>query len=122
MKKHITRELRRNQTPWEAKVWNAIRNRQIQNLKFRRQVKIDRYVVDFFCPSKKLIVEIDGGDHNQQYREELDKVRQRRLENQGYKILRFWNNEVDSNLDEVVEEILQHAQPHPNPLPYGRGR
>lgn len=107
-KTHLTRKLRQDQTPWEIKLWNTLKNRGIGNLKFRRQYKIGDYVVDFFCPSKKLIIELDGGQHNLENYQVKDQERQKHLQSQGYKVLRFWNNEIDDNLEGVIEKIFEN--------------
>lgn len=122
MENHITRVLRREMTPWELKLWGVLRNRQVGNFKFRRQFKIGPYVVDFCDFENKLIIELDGGHHDFGENRMKDTTRQKFLEGQGYKVLRFWNNEVDANLGGIVDVVLQSAQPHPNPLPNGRGR
>ncbi|MDP2933232.1 MAG: endonuclease domain-containing protein [bacterium] len=106
---HLTTLLRRNQTPWERKLWDVLRVKGL-GIKFRRQVKIENFIVDFLCPAKKLIIELDGGHHNEKQNKETDLNRQRKLEVKGYKVLRFWNNEVDSNLEGVVEKILGHIK------------
>ena len=108
-KSHISRILRKNQTPWEQKFWAIFRDRRLRHLKFRRQSKIDRYIVDFYCPSRKLIIELDGGHHNEPENIEADLKRQSQLEAQGYTVLRFWNNEIDENIDGVVQRILEHS-------------
>lgn len=72
---------------------------------FRRQAPIGPYVVDFFCPAKRLIVELDGGHHNQDEVAEHDSERQRWLENEGYRVLRFWNSEIAGDLTAVLERI-----------------
>ncbi|MEK9181092.1 MAG: DUF559 domain-containing protein [Patescibacteria group bacterium] len=104
---HLTTLLRRSQTLWEKKLWDVLKAKGI-GLKFRRQVKIENFIVDFLCPHKKLIIELDGGHHNQVIVGQKDIARQRKLEIKGYKVLRFWNNEIDSNLEGVVERILQY--------------
>lgn len=106
MKTYVTRNLRKEQTPWETKLWFALRNSQIKNFKFRRQYKIGDYIVDFVCLSKKLIVELDGGHHNFEENIYSDKKRQKYLETLGYKVLRIWNNEVDDNLEGIIERII----------------
>ena len=121
MKTHITRKLRSEQTPWEWRLWSALRNRNLSNLKFRRQVKVGNYVVDFLCLSAKIVVELDGGHHNTSETKVYDEKRRKYLESLGYTVLRFWNRELDDNLDGVVNYILYHSQPHPTPLPNGRG-
>src|ERR1041385_868165 len=97
------RRLRRDQTDAERKLWFRLRDRRLSGLKFRRQMPIDRYVVDFCCESARVIVEIDGGQHATRSAE--DAARAAALEAQGYLVLRFWNNEVLQNLDGVLEVI-----------------
>jgi very-short-patch-repair endonuclease len=104
---NIARKLRRNQTEHEDKLWYWLRGKRFWDLKFRRQYPIDKYVVDFFCFDKKLIIELDGGQHNEEKHIERDKIRDKYLENQGYKILRFWNFEINENLDGVLERIAE---------------
>ena len=76
------------------------------NLKFRRQVPIGIYIVDFFCPDKNLIIEIDGGQHNELKNIAYKEKRTEYLNKQGYRVLRFWNDEVWNNFSEVIEKIL----------------
>lgn len=109
MKKHVTRKLRQDLTPWERKLWASLRNRATGNIKFRRQLKIGRFVVDFFSPNRKLIIELDGGHHNDRKSNILDIRRQKYLESLGYRVMRFWNNEIDTNLDGVIQRILQDS-------------
>ena len=84
------KELRRNQTEAEAKLWSCLRNHQLNNVGFRRQHAIGNYIVDFCAPRRKLIIELDGGQHLEQ--EEYDAERTEFLESRGYKVLRFWNS------------------------------
>lgn len=111
--KALSLKLKRQQTPWEQKLWRVLRNRGISNLKFRRQFSIGPYIVDFCCLNKRLIIELDGGQHNQQANQEQDSVRQKYLENQGYKVLRFWNTDIDQNLQGVVQIIIDNSQASP---------
>ena len=114
------RRLRRDQTDAERTLWFRLRDRRLCGLKFRRQMPIDRYVVDFCCESARLIVEVDGGQHVERSGE--DKARTGALEARDYLVLRFWNNEVLQNMDGVLEMIASTARPvppHPNPLPAG---
>jgi len=105
---HITRKLRKTSTPWERKLWNILRSRQLKNYKFRRQFKIGEYVVDFYSPQARLIIELDGGQHNQKPHIKKDLLRQRKLEQSGNKVIRFWNNDIDENLEGVVLTIKQY--------------
>ncbi len=100
--KQFSQTLRNNLTDVEQKIWYRLRQRQLKNHKFRRQQIIGRYIVDFVCLERKLIIEIDGGQHT----EECDKVRTEFLQNEGYKVLRFWNNDVLNNIDGILETIL----------------
>ena len=97
------RRLRRAQTDVERKLWRMLRARRFNGAKFRRQVPIGPYVVDFVCPAHRLIVEIDGGQHAK--RTAYDGKRSRILTAQGYRIVRFWNNEVLENLNGVLATI-----------------
>ncbi|MBI5221182.1 MAG: DUF559 domain-containing protein [Candidatus Magasanikbacteria bacterium] len=110
MKNHITRILRENQTLWEAKLWQVLRNRQLAHWKFRRQYQIGKYVVDFCCLSKKLVIELDGGHHNIEQNKIKDEEKQKYIESQGYKALRFWNDEVDKNIEGVIDKILENCK------------
>jgi very-short-patch-repair endonuclease len=97
-----SRELRNNQTDAETKLWNRIRNRQINGHKFVRQQPIGRYICDFVCREKLVVVEVDGGQHAESRR---DEVRDRYLRQQGYRVMRFWNNDVLSNIEGVLSAI-----------------
>ena len=99
--------LRKNMTEQEKVLWNILRNNQFYGLKFRRQVPIGNYIADFVCEIHNVIIELGGGQHNEQENVEKDKLRTEFLENKGYKVLRFWNNEVDNNLDGVCEVIYR---------------
>jgi very-short-patch-repair endonuclease len=93
--------LRRNATDAENKLWAILRNRQIDDAKFRFQHTIDPFVVDFACVEAMLIVEVDGSQHN----EEADAGRTQFLEREGFRVIRFWNNDVLQNPEGVVEVI-----------------
>ena len=99
----LASELRQRSTPSEAVLWQALRNRRLAGRKFRRQEPIGVYVVDFFCSEERLIIEIDGGIHEQQ--KEADSVRQELIETVGLRFLRFSANEVETNLPAVLHEI-----------------
>ena len=101
----IARKLRKRQTPHEIKLWYLLRGKNFQDLKFRRQYPIGKYIVDFCCFEKKLVIELDGGGHNTDNQIQKDQLRDKYLENQGFRILRIWNNELDENLDGVLDKI-----------------
>jgi very-short-patch-repair endonuclease len=98
----IARRLRVNQTDAETVLWNRIRNRQIDGHKFVRQEPIAGYVCDFVCRERFLVVEVDGGQHNESA---ADARRDQRLIADGYRVLRFWNNDVLGNLEGVLATI-----------------
>jgi very-short-patch-repair endonuclease len=114
----LARRLRRNSTFAERKLWKYLRSRSLSGFKFVRQEPIGPYVVDFVCREKRLVIEVDGGQHATDPR---DAVRDRWLADHRYRVLRLWNNEVLGNIEGVWETIFAAASaaapPHPNPLP-----
>ncbi len=115
----FARQLRRNSTNAERTLWRLLSDRQLASHKFRRQAPIGPYIVDFVCFDQKIIVEVDGGQH--QDRLHQDQARSEWLESQGFTVLRFWNNEVMENQDGVAHLILialeQGISPSPQPSP-----
>ena len=101
---HRAAELRRNQTEAEARLWTYLRAHRADGVHFRRQHAIGNYIVDFCAPRKKLIIEVDGGQHIDQG--EYDAERTQFLELQGYRVLRFWNNEIMKDIEGVMRVIL----------------
>ncbi len=97
------RELRQNLTPAEAFLWSALRNRQLQGLRFRCQHPVGSFILDFYCPSCKLVVEVDGEIHDNQI--EYDEARTVKLAEYGYRVLRFKNKEVINDLPKVLAQI-----------------
>ena len=97
------RLLRKNQTLAEAALWQRLRNRELCGHKFRRQVPVGPYVVDFLCKAARVIVEVDGGQHATQVH--YDRARETYLQSHGYHVVRFWNNEVLANIDGVLESL-----------------
>ncbi len=115
--KHIQRKLRNTMTDAEIRLWQCLRGRQLAGYKFRRQHPFLDYVLDFVCLESRLIVEVDGGQHLDN---ERDKDRDRRLQEAGFQVLRFWNNQVLRETDAVVEaiwEALQRDIPDGTPSP-----
>jgi very-short-patch-repair endonuclease len=98
------RELRKNPTEAERKLWAHLRLRQIGGYKFRRQHPLGPYIVDVVCIEKKLIVEVDGGQHDE--KRFYDAKRDKWLEEKGFKVIRFWNNEVLRHID-IVKEVIE---------------
>ena len=101
--KQRSRQLRRNMTDAERLLWRALRKEQAGGYKFRRQHPCGRFILDFVCMDAKLIIEVDGGQHSEQT--EYDQERVIWLEEQGFRVLRFWNNEVLSNTEAVRQAI-----------------
>ena len=109
--------MRRNETDAERKIWSRLRNKQVDGLKFYRQYSIGSYVLDFFCPMRRLAIEIDGGQHNEDGERVHDAKRTDYLAQQGIQVIRFWNNDVMMNIDGALETILIAITPSNSPLP-----
>ena len=117
------RQLRRNQTDAERRLWHYLRGRRLLNLRFRRQHPIGPYYADFACLELGLVVELDGGQHNDSRGRYRDGVRSDVLAGYGYAVIRFWDNDVLRDTSAVLEVIARmRAGPHPNPLPLTRER
>jgi len=115
-----SRALRRDQTEVERRLWSHLRARQLCDAKFPRQHPIGPFIVDFCCLERRLVIELDGGQHAAQV--EADHKRSAFLARGGYRVLRFWDNEVTEDIEVVLERIsLALGDPHLNPLP-GRER
>ena len=117
-KTRSARQLQQSSTPAERKLWRYLRSRSLRGFKFVRQDPIGPYIVDFACRKKRLVIEVDGGQHADNKR---DAVRDQWLVDHRYRVLRFWNNEVLGNIEGVWETIFAAASvaapPHPDPLP-----
>ena len=114
------RKLRQAQTDAERRMWMLLRDRRLSGVKFRRQHPIGAYIADFCCPEARLIIEIDGGHHASH--RNADATRSRVVEAAGYRVLRFWNNEVLGNTAGVLHRIVEALRaPHPTLSPEGRG-
>ena len=100
-------ELRKNMTDQERKIWNIIRSRQFYGYRFLRQYVVGNYIVDFICREKNIVIEIDGGQHNQKSDIEYDNARTNYLNSRGYKVIRFWNNEIDNDLTGVFYKLKE---------------
>jgi len=110
------KELRTRQTMIEQRLWYHLRAHRFMGAKFKRQKPMGRYIVDFVCLEHRLIIEIDGGQHAEQ--SEYDQVRDAWLRSEGYTVLRFWNNEVLQQMENVLEQIRTAVAPSPPaPLP-----
>jgi len=120
----FSKSLRKRATNTEQLLWRHLRAKRFGGLKFRRQQPIGTYIVDFVCFEQKIIVELDGGQHGLTEEMNHDNKRDEWFEAQGYKVLRFWDNEVLTNTQGVLEVIWSHCLNHPplNPLPSREGK
>jgi very-short-patch-repair endonuclease len=112
---NLARELRKNMTDAERRLWYHLRYRQIGDSRFRRQAAIGPYIVDFVCFEKRLIIELDGGQHAIH----VEEVNRRTdwLNSQGFRVIRFWNNQVFEDGEAVLEAICMALNPPPQPSP-----
>ena len=118
--RQFARQMRARPTDAERKLWWHLRHRfKMSDTHFRRQVRIKQFIVDFACHSARLIVELDGGQHA--LRTAADAERTKMLEANGYRVVRFWNNDVLSNIDGVLEEIHRATTSTPTPIPSPQG-
>jgi very-short-patch-repair endonuclease len=109
------RALRRNVTEAEQRLWKLLGSRRMMGCKFRRQVPIGHYIVDFLCHETRLIIEVDGGQHDLSSEQETNRTAF--LQSQGYRVLRFWNDEVMTNPEGVYSLIAESLSDHPHPNP-----
>ncbi|MFC7301205.1 endonuclease domain-containing protein [Cognatiluteimonas weifangensis] len=107
------RTLRTHATDAERKLWQSLRGRQLFGFKFRRQYPIAGYIADFACPEAGLVIELDGGQHLEQT--DYDAERTRKLAVNGYRVMRFWNDDVLLRTKAVLDEVCRQLAPHPNP-------
>ncbi len=110
------KSLRTNQTEAEQRLWYHLRAHRFMDMKFKRQKPLGRYIVDFICMEQRLIVELDGGQH-QTEQAAYDQQRDAWLRGEGYTVLRFWNNDVMQNLEGVLKQIRGTLALSPTPLP-----
>ena len=116
--KQLSRQLRENMTDAERHLWGRIRMKQVRGYQFYRQKPIGDYIVDFFCPRAKLVIEVDGGQHLSDEMAEYDRIRNEYLSSLGLRVLRFTNTEVLKNIAGVVERIEEEIPLSP-PFPKG---
>ncbi|MDR3496036.1 MAG: endonuclease domain-containing protein [Ancalomicrobiaceae bacterium] len=133
LQRQNARHLRRAMTDVERKLWNALRREQLGGVAFRRQVPIGPYIVDFASHRARLVIELDGSQHNEPAGRAHDLARDDRIQREGYRVLRFWNHETNSEFDAVLDRIYMvlleqgvpletsgvAAAPHPDPPPQG---
>lgn len=113
------KDLRSRSTDAERLLWSQLRAKRLDGYKFRRQQPIGKYIVDFVCFERKIVIELDGGQHSEPERKAYDKERDDWLETEGYNVLRFWDNEVLLNMRGILEVTRARCLEHPplNPLP-----
>ncbi|QTR55184.1 endonuclease domain-containing protein [Thiothrix unzii] len=116
----LARNLRRNMTVPEQQLWNALRKRQLDGYRFRRQTPVGRYIADFVCLEARLVIELDGNHHHEQ--KGYDRERDHWMQQQHFQVLRFWNHEILNHQETVLQQIrhVLHQQPQhllpPSPL------
>ena len=114
--KHLVKGLRRKASDAELVLWYKLRNRQLEGAKFRHSQQIDKYIVDFVCFESKLVIEVDGGQHNEPQNLSKDEERTQALKKKHYQVLRYWDNDVLQNTDGVPEDIrntlIRRTHPH----------
>jgi len=119
-KTDFARQLRIQMTDAERRLWRHLRAHRLSGIKFKRQQPVGPFIVDFVCFQSRLVIELDGGQH---FRNDHDRIRDAWLQQRGFRVLRFWNNEVLGNLDGVVQKIMMEiggsTPPLPGPLPQG---
>jgi len=114
------RKLRNNSTDAEKKLWTHLSRRQLNGFKFSRQMPVGPYICDFMCREAKLVVELDGGQHDE--RAAYDAARTNYIETSGYRLVRFWNTDVLSNMEYVLTGIVEALEVPPPPAPPASGR
>jgi len=102
------KQMRKNPTEAEDILWHRLKNKQVAGLKFRRQHPVDRFIADFYCHERKLVIELDGDIHAQNEQRDLDKGRTETLNEFGITVLRFKNEEILNDVEEVIKKILTH--------------
>jgi very-short-patch-repair endonuclease len=115
------RQLRTNSTDAERKLWQSLRRLKSRGFHFRRQVPIEGLIVDFACYSARLVVEVDGGQHNEAKGKAADEQRDAFLTRNNFRVLRFWNNDVLGNIEGVMQTIIAALPPPPTPPRKGEG-
>jgi very-short-patch-repair endonuclease len=106
----FARAMRKEPTDAEKKLWRILRMKNLEGYRFRRQRPVAGYILDFYCPTKRLAVELDGGQHADDHQADYDRCRTKRLTQMGVCILRFWDDQILKHPDVVAEEILRHLE------------
>jgi len=119
--KQLSRQLRDNMTDAERHLWAKIRMKQLKGYQFYRQKPIGDYIVDFFCPRAKLVIEVDGSQHFSDEMTEYDRIRNEYLSSLGLRVLRFTNTDVLTHIERVVENIIENMGEIPLSPPFTKG-
>ncbi len=119
--KQRSRQLRENMTDAERHLWAKIRMKQLKGYQFYRQKPIGDYIVDFFCPRAKLVIEVDGSQHFSDEMTEYDRIRDEHMSSLGLRVLRFTNTEALTNIEGIIESILENMQGIPLTPPFTKG-
>ncbi len=104
-------ELRRNQTDAEKRLWEKLRNKGIEGIKFYRQHSVGPYILDFYSPQMRLAIELDGSQHTEEINREYDAARTEYLKAHGVEVIRFWNNDIMRNIGSVLQRIAEKVTP-----------
>ena len=115
------RQLRKRTTDAEKVLWHQRRDKQLSGCRFRRQAPVGDYIVDFACFTPRLVIELDGGQHAEISQQKHDTARTEWLESQGFRVVRFWNNDVLKNTEGVVLEITRTLEQYPATLNHSGG-
>ncbi|MGQ0485729.1 MAG: endonuclease domain-containing protein [Hyphomicrobiales bacterium] len=113
------RQLRKSMTPQEVRLWSQLKILNRHGYYFRRQAPVDGYILDFAEFSHRLIIEVDGSQHGFDASQSRDAIRDRHFGSAGFRILRFWNSDVDTNMDGVIDMIISALKQDPHPSPFG---
>lgn len=105
---HRAKNLRKKMTDAENRLWYYLRDRRFNGVKFKRQVPVGEFIVDFLCHDRKIVIELDGGQHNLESVQIYDERRMKFLSHNGYTVLRYWNNEIFCEIDSVLNDINCH--------------
>lgn len=105
----LANKFRKSLTEAERKLWGIIRRKQLGGFRFRRQVVFGKFVLDFVCFDPKIVIEVDGGQHNDEENKKYDRLRTEYLQSHGYRVLRFWNFQIFNEIEVVAEEILRNC-------------
>lgn len=108
--KGLAKDLRKEQTEAEGLLWQKLRGKRLNGVKFNRQCPIGRYIADFYCSEANLVIEVDGGIHEEENQKLYDEIRQKDIEGRNMTVLRFSNEEIISDIEAVLQKVVEHMQ------------